>query len=1289
MKKLKVTMQVVLCLLLAIVLLQVQEYDATASALPEYKVVVDGGTDVSKTNANDMRNASMTLKVVKTDSSPIEAGTTVSWNSTETEVISITPATADTAVLTRKGPGYSNIEVSVDGKLVASYKFMIDFTIDYDTSKVLELSAESSAPNYSKIIKFKYTDIAKTEIPNDLYKDSFNWVFGNNDIAEVNFGTSDTFIRAKGAGSTSLYISASTADPAVLPKIVLPIAVQPSFRLNSSTGVLSTLYKNIDVPNTHVPAVVDDWNFNLRLDYGDVSNVVWKVIDASTGIDIALDGSGKITMGPLGVGKVVNFTNVKAGVYDIYAYSGINYIYPDSEVSYAFMRVVVPIKFKQDNIIMSVGDKYNIVDNSNIHSLNVIEDNSLPPTWDILEDYSDAGYYEAGKKGNTQVRLRYNHTKGNLYPGYLETNFPGLMLPKEFFINISVIDKISLNMTTANMYENGTFRLKAFVSNPDLRVEWRSSNPLLTIEAIEGTNKEVNIKAGNISTGTAPSVTARITATLMDNHGVVKVVTCDVVVNRTVTNISINPSDVYMHIGDKVILTGIITPAVLNAQVDLQWQSSDDSVVSLKKTSFTVAEITALKAGRATITAIDQNNVVVGYSQVIVTEPVVSIELSETKIDTDLNTKYIQLQVTFNPSNATNKNINWLSTDDKIASVDKNGVINIKGTGDVSIIATSVDNPNAKAICNITIHTPVMALTMERPDLTLKTGDVAQLTYILLPVDATNKSVAWSSSNPTIVDVDASGKVTAKSAGNAVIMLRSLDHGLTAYTTIKVTSGSSKEDKAGFKFDVEELEMAVGDEYEIKVTFEDKTMKVNDLRWASNNTGIVSVDHYGKLKANKPGVATVVATDEYGDRVTLKVTVVRPVDSILLNFTERSIKIGEKFNLDASVNPSDATRKKIVWVSSNPNIATITKNGLVEGLAGGVTTITAKIDGEEITAKCIVTVNVDSTSIELNHSIYRLGLGERVNLKATVLPTFANQNVSWKSSDTRVATVNAQGRVVGISYGYATITATTKDDNEVEAYAEIEVVRPVNRIRISSGSLSMMTGESAKLTATIEPKNATYNNVIWTSSDDSIALVDDNGNVLALKAGKATITASSDDGSGKKAVCRVTIREGIPTTGITIMDKKVTMVPGETKNVKIVQTPANSPDSIAWSSDNSSVARATRVDGRTGKITARGPGIATITVMAESGKSATMQVNVIGLNISNITMEKYDRLNNAITVEGTTSRVTWSIDNPRVATITRSGNNSLNIVSKAVGTATITATVDGRTFKCKLSVTSY
>lgn len=1289
MKKFKVTMQVVLCLLLAVVLFQVQEHDATASALQEYKVVVDGGTDVSKTSANDMNEASMTLKVVKIDGSDIDPDAVVSWSTSEEKVISIDPKNVNTTVLTRKGPGFTNIDVTVDGKLVGTYKFMIDFEIDYDTSKVLELDADPVSVNYSKNIKFKYTDSAETEIPNNIYKDVFNWQFGNSDIAEVIFGASDTVIRAKGAGNTNIYISASTADPAALPKIGLAVTVHPSFKLNSSTGESSKLYKNIKVPETHTPVRVDDWNFNLRLDYGDVSNVVWKVKDASTGMDIALDGSGKITMEPLGVGKVVNFSNVKAGVYDIYAYSGINYIYPDSEVSYAFMRVVVPIKFKQDNIIMSVGDKYNIVDNSNIHSLDVIEDNSLSTTWDILEDYSDAGYYEAGKKGNTQVRLRYNHTKGNLYPAYLETNFPGLNISKEFFINVSVIDKISLNMTTANIYENGTFRLKAFVSNPDLRVEWRSSNPLLTVEAIEGTDKEINVKAGNISTGTAPSVTARITATLMDNHGVIKVVTCDVVVNRSVTNISINPSDVYMHIGDKVILTGIITPAVLNAQVDLQWQSSDDSVVSLNKTSFTVAEITALKAGRATITAIDQNNVVVGYSQVIVTEPVISIELSETKIDTDLNTKYIQLQVTFNPSNATNKNVNWLSTDDKIASVDENGVINIKGTGDVSIIATSEDNPNAKAICNITIHTPVMALTMERPDLTLKVGDSTQLTYILLPVDATNKSVAWSSSNPTIADVDASGKVTAKSAGNAVIMLRSLDHGLTAYTTIKVTTGGTTESDAGFKFDIEEIEMAVGDEYEIKVTFEDKSMKVNDLRWASTNTGIVSVDHYGKLKANNPGVATVVATDDYGDRVTLKVTVVRTVDSILLNFTERAIKIGEKFTLDASVNPSNATRKKIVWVSSNPSVATITKNGVVEGITGGVTTITAKIEGEEVTATSKVTVNVDSTSIELNHSSYRLGLGERVNLKATVLPSFANQNVTWKSSNSKVATVNAQGRVVGISYGYATITATTKDGNEVEAYAEIEVVRPVNRIHISSGSLSMMVGDSAKLTATIEPKNSTYNNVIWTSSDDSIALVDGNGNILALKAGKATITASSDDGSGKKAICIVTIREGIPTTGITIMDKKVTMVPGETKNVKIVQTPANSPDSIAWSSDNSSVARATRVDGKTGKITARGPGIATITVMAESGKSATMQVNVIGLNISNITMEKYDRINNAITVEGTTSRVTWSIDNTRVATITRSGNNSLNIVSKAVGTATITATVDGRTFKCKLNVTSY
>ncbi|NLP34515.1 MAG: hypothetical protein GX359_04875, partial [Clostridiales bacterium] len=738
--------------------------------------------------------------------------------------------------------------------------------------------------------------------------------------------------------------------------------------------------------------------------------------------------------------------------------------------------------------------------------------------------------------------------------------------------------------------------------------------------------------------------------------------------------------------GETAILDAIITPEVLNRETQVYWTTSDESIVSFTVYNNTSIRIEGKKAGRATITAIDQNNVIVGYSQVTVDKPVTSIELSETEIVTDLSTRYLQLEAIFTPTDATNKELTWFSTNDRIATVDQYGVVTIKASGEVSIVATSVDNPNAKAICNITIHTPVMSLQLEQNELEMKVGDSSTLSYILLPQNASNKSVVWTSTNPTIADVDANGKVTAKGTGNAVIILRSLDHGLTAYCTVKVSStgsGSSVDD-AGYKFDVEELNLETGDEYEIKVTFEDKGMTVIDLRWESTDTRIATVDHYGKIKTHRPGVVTISARNEDGNKVSLKLTVIEPVEEILLNFTEKTIRIGDKFNLYASVTPSNATNQKIIWESSDAEVATVNKNGLVEGLKSGIVKITASIEGEEVTAICEVTITEDATDIELNHTSYRLGLGDKVTLKADVGPRFADQNVKWISNNTKVATVNSKGRVTGVSYGFATITAITRDGTELEASCEIEVVKPVKRVLLDKGYLSMMAGESKKLKATISPASATYNTIKWTSSDDSIAIVDENGVVTAIKAGKVEITAAAEDGSGKKAVCIVNIRAGIPATGITAMDKKITMVPGEVKTVKVVLNPVNSTDGITWSSDNSAIAK---VDPKSGKITARSTGTANVMVMTDGGKSAVIQINVVGLNFNDLTLEQYTTYGSNLTVEGTDSNVNWSIDNPSVAKITKIGRNSLRISSRGTGKATITATVDGRKLKCKLTVT--
>ena len=142
-------------------------------------------------------------------------------------------------------------------------------------------------------------------------------------------------------------------------------------------------------------------------------------------------------------------------------------------------------------------------------------------------------------------------------------------------------------------------------------------------------------------------------------------------------------------------------------------------------------------------------------------------------------------------------------------------------------------------------------------------------------------------------------------------------------------------------------------------------------------------------------------------------------------------------------------------------------------------------------------------------------------------------------------------------------------------------------------------------------------------------------------------------------------------------DKKIVMVQGEQREVRPVLNPIGSTDGVTWSSDNSGVASVNKTSGR---IKAKATGTAYITAMTDSGKMATIEVSVIGLNRSELRLEQYERAD--LWVEGATGRVRWDTENPAIATVDNNGG----IISRAVGTTYITATVNGRRLTCKVTV---
>jgi uncharacterized protein YjdB len=262
------------------------------------------------------------------------------------------------------------------------------------------------------------------------------------------------------------------------------------------------------------------------------------------------------------------------------------------------------------------------------------------------------------------------------------------------------------------------------------------------------------------------------------------------------------------------------------------------------------------------------------------------------------------------------------------------------------------------------------------------------------------------------------------------------------------------------------------------------------------------------------------------------------VTGVELNKATLSLVAGTKEKLAATVKPDDAANKKVTWNSGNTAVATVDEEGEVTAVTAGEATITVTTEDGGKTATCAVTVTNAAVSVE-SVTIDTLALTlyptETYTLAATVAPANAtNQSVTWSSSNTDVATVDEQtGEVTAVAVGNARITVTT-DDGGKTADCEVTVTEPpvsVESVTLDTLSLSLHAGDTYTLTATVLPEDAANQNVAWSSSNIAVATVDEQtGEVVAIAAGEATITVTTEDGN-KTATCEVTVNPDIYAAG--------------------------------------------------------------------------------------------------------------------------------------------------------------
>jgi len=317
------------------------------------------------------------------------------------------------------------------------------------------------------------------------------------------------------------------------------------------------------------------------------------------------------------------------------------------------------------------------------------------------------------------------------------------------------------------------------------------------------------------------------------------------------------------------------------------------------------------------------------------------------------------------------------------------------------------------------------------------------------------------------------------------------------------------------------------------------------------------------------------------------------------------MQVGSARQLSATVEPAAAEYDGIGWTSSNPSVVSVS-NGTLVAHSVGSASITATAAGVT-SSPCEVTVRfIPVNYVTLDKTSLSIIEGESTALVATISPSNAtDKSLSWSSSNSSVARVDAYGTVIAVSPGTATITV--RAHSNVYATCQVTVKSrtiSVTGVSLNRSSLTINKGETSNLTATVSPSNATNKDVTWTSNNPDVASVASDGTITANNVGSATITVKTADG-GKTATCSITVKS-VPVTSVTLSPSSLSMTVGETTWLTATVSPSNASNKdVTWTSSNTSVATVS-----SGKVRARKAGSTTITATLKNGNKATCTIRV-------------------------------------------------------------------------------
>ena len=477
---------------------------------------------------------------------------------------------------------------------------------------------------------------------------------------------------------------------------------------------------------------------------------------------------------------------------------------------------------------------------------------------------------------------------------------------------------------------------------------------------------------------------------------------------------------------------------------------------------------------------------------------------------------------------------------------------------------------------------------------------------------------------------------------------------------------------------VEKTEYVVGDKFSLTVKVEPENATNKKVTWKSSDNTVVSVDQNGSAEALKAGNVTITVAAEADatvkDEVKITVKAAEATDvkvsEIKLSADKAQLNVGEQLEVKAEVLPANATNKAYDLTTSDAAVLKV-ENGKVVAVAKGTAKVVATAkDGSGVKGELELTVvegaatDVKVAEIKLSAENNYVILGQTLTIDAEVLPAnAANKNLVWESSDAAVLTVEG-GVVTPVALGTAVVTAKSNDGSNVSAELEIAVVEeaPVKSLTITTYKKALEVGTywnfEYKYAYTEETE------VVWSSSDEAIAIVSENGDVTAVSAGKVTITCKCPNDEELVDSFEITIFDkGMGLTDFEFVDVLETYYDLDSYKINVKVTPsttsANNYD-LKWTSSDEEVAT---VDNR-GNLYCLMEGDVTITVIDDiSGVEKTLDITIakspvlesFTINTRKITTE--ETLNLSITEfpQYANYEIVWEALTPEIATVDEKG----------------------------------